>query len=187
MFTAKAAKNEKGRRYTTKAELAVAVGVHPMQITRWARRADWNFPRNPPWPATIVGKIQRWAADTLEKKGPMSGARDESPETKALRGDKLAAEVRKLRAQADQSEDERDKHRGRLMLADEVEAEWTKAGNVVRNGFANLSSQLVPLALSHGMPQEAAGEFGRQIDESVNGILRILSRNGSKDDPDSEE
>lgn len=163
-------------------ELADLVGRDVSQISRWLRRDDWPF-GGPPWNRGTVPKVLRWVADVLERQAPAGDSDgDGADDTTALRKDKLRQEIRKLRANADQAETALARERGKLMDAGAVEGEWTSIGVVVRNAFQNLGSQLVPLALSHGMPNEAAAVYGQQVDETVGGILRHLSRDGTEDD-----
>ena len=53
----------------------------------------------------------------------------------------------------------------------------------IRQCFQNLASQLVPLALTHGMPHESAGEFQAQIEAAIEAILAKLSHPADADDP----
>ncbi len=96
----------------------------------------------------------------------------------ALRKDKLRKEIRKLHAQADAAETALARERGLLVDAAEVQQRWTAIAIVMRNAFQNLGAQLVPLALTHGMPHEAAAQFQEQTDGAVAGILRRLSGGG---------
>lgn len=170
----------------TLAELAELVQRDPGTVSRWAKRADWPFAKKSPWSRSDVPKILRWVADTLERDTRPAGD-EAADETKTLRKQKLREEVRKLRANADQAETALAKERGKLLDADEVEAEFAAISVAIRNGFTNLSSQLVPLAMGHGMPNEAAAEFGRQTEAAINGVLRHLSRGGrDEDELDSE-
>lgn len=163
-------------------ELAALTDRDLSTVSRWPKRDDWPF--GPlPLKRSLVPKVLTYAADLREKQGNAKpGSGDE--ETKALRKEKLREEVRKLRANADQAETALARERGVLVEAAAVESEWAGVGVVVRNGFQNLASQLVPLALTHGMPQEAAATFQQQIEEAVAGVLRHLSRDGKTDDDD---
>jgi hypothetical protein len=153
-------------------------------VSRWAKRPDWPFAKRGPWPRRDVPSMLRWAADTLERDaGPAdAGAEGGADNTAALRKQKLQQEIRKLRANADQAETALAKERGQLLDAGEVERAWANIAVVVRNGAQNLASQVVPLALSHGMPHEAAGAFQEQVEQAVAGVLRHLSRDGSASD-----
>lgn len=162
-------------------DLAALVSRDIGTVSRWLKRDDWSF-GGFPIPRSAVPKIQRWMADTLERQAEAVPTGTGDVETKQLRKDKLREEVRKLRANADQAETALARERGALMDAAEVAQEWAGIGVVVRNGFQNLASQLVPLALSHGMPQEAAAAFQQQIEEAVAGVLRHLSRDGKSED-----
>ena len=173
------AKKVSGKTYDSVRKLADRLELSHTAVNGYVKRNDWPFNRKGPWRESQVPEIQRWAADTLEKRaGPDEESGDE---TKKLRKDKLREEVRKLRANADQAETALQRERGTLMEAAAVEREWAGVGVLVRNGFQNLAGQLVPLALTHGMPNEAAAAFGQQIDEAVAGILRHLSRDGIED------
>lgn len=185
------AQRGKARQFRTLEELAEAVERDKGTISRWTKREDWPFARKAPWPASDKPKILRWVADTLEKEttgGAGAKADGGKPdEQKRLKLEKLKEEIRKLRAQADQAETALKRERGALMDAAEVESEWASIGVAVRNDFANLPSQLVPLALSHGMPHEAAATFQDQVQEAVNAILRRLSSDPQTEDSESGE
>lgn len=126
----------------------------------------------------------RWAADKLERTGQTSKAGrptiTDPDSERSLRRQKLEQEVRKLRAQADQAETALAKERGRLLDASAVAQEWSSVGVVVRNSLENLPSQIVPLALTHGIPHEVADQFRGQIEGLLSGVLRHLGTNGSE-------
>jgi hypothetical protein len=104
----------------------------------------------------------------------------------SLKGQKLAAEVRKLVAQANHAETALAKERGRLLDADDVEVKWARVGAAIRNGFENLASELVGYALTHGMPQTSAPAFHQQIDAAVDRVLRKLSEGDDGEAEDDE-
>lgn len=164
----------------TAAEIADLLQVDRSTVTRWMQRDDWAFGQGP-WTAETLRKIAEWRAVHLKE----TAAAAADPRTRQLRTDKLSNEGRKLLAQAEAAELELAKMRGELLSAQEVEEEWARLGVMVRNGFENLPSQLVPLALSHGMPSEAAGIFTEQAGELIADILRRLSRDG-EDQPNRE-
>jgi hypothetical protein len=157
--------------------LAVLVERDISTVSRWTKRPDWTFPRKAPWTPVMVPQILRWVADVLlpptVDHGDGKGVAGD--ELKELRKEKLRKEIRKLHAQADQAETQLARERGKLLDAASVEQEWASIGSVVRNDFQNLSSQLVPLALNHGMPNEAAAVFGQEVEAAVGGILKRLS------------
>lgn len=164
-------------------ELAALVEKDNGTVSRWLRRPDWPFPRKAPWKPAVVPEILRWVADNLrpptidiEPGKPKGGRLTE------LREEKLTEEIRKLRAQANTFETAYARECGKLLDAPVVEQEWAGIGAVVRSGFQNLSSQLVPLALSHGMPNEAAPTFAQQVEEIVGGVLKRLSGVGDNDE-----
>jgi hypothetical protein len=163
-------------------DLAKAVEKSHTAVGKWVKRADWPFSRKPPWKRDQLPAIMRWAADTLAPNTHADPADDQADNTAALRRQKLQQEIRKLRANADQAETALAKERGQLLDAGEVERAWANIAVVVRNGAQNLASQVVPLALSHGMPHEAAGAFQEQVEQAVAGVLRHLSRDGSASD-----
>jgi phage terminase Nu1 subunit (DNA packaging protein) len=168
----------------TLVELSELVERDAGTVSRWTKRDDWPFAKRAPWPRRDVPKILAWVADTLERDAKAEPGGDE---TKELRKQKLREEIRKLRANAEQAETALARERGDLLDAAAVAQEWGRTGALVRNGFGNLPSQILPLALGHGMPQEAAAEFTRQVEEAVNGVLRHLSRNGQDDDGEAGE
>lgn len=131
----------------------------------------------------------RWVANTLiVREGGQTtkpAADTASSDLPELKKEKLRKEIRKLHAQADAAETALAKELGKLLDAEIVERRWASIGAVVRNGFQNLSSQLVPLALSHGMPNQAAPQFQEQVDAAVAAILRRLSSNDGETKNDS--
>jgi hypothetical protein len=165
--------------------LAALVERDISTVSRWTKRPDWTFPRKAPWSPVMVPQILRWVADvllppTIEHGKPSDGG-GAGDEMKELRKKKLREETRKLHAQADQAETQLARERGKLLDADSVEQEWASIGSVVRNDFQNLSSQIVPLALNHGMPNESAATFGQEVEAAVGGILKRLSGKGDTD------
>jgi hypothetical protein len=151
------------------------------------RRNDWTFGR-PPWPPETVALILQWVALVLAPED-VAQPDDEGPslrsvsELSALKEEKLRREIRKITAAAELLITQLARERGKLLDAAEVEREWTLVGIRIRNAFANLPSQLLPLALTHGMPHEAAAAFEQQTTEIVRGILRVLSGNQTDPDP----
>lgn len=124
--------------------------------------------------------VLRWAADNLEQGRPAADrgtpADPNKPErVKDLREQKLRQEIRKLRAHADQAETALAKERGGLHDAAECEEEAVRRAALYRNAAQNLPAQVVSLALSHGMPHEAAAGFQKQIEELVHGCLRFTA------------
>jgi hypothetical protein len=166
-------KKTKSRSIESTFDLARLVGRERSTVTRWLQRDDWPFPKRPPWQRSLVPKIMRWIADTLIVR-ESSGVQG-NEELTALKKQKLEEEIRKLSTQADASEAALARERGTLMDADDVEAEWANVCAMIRRGFQNLASQLVPLALTHGMPHEAAPEFQQQAEAIVAAILQVMS------------
>ena len=52
-------------------------------------------------------------------------------------------------------------------------------GIVIRNALENIPAQIVPLALSHGMPHGSASALHGQLEELIQAILRHLSDAGT--------
>jgi hypothetical protein len=161
-------------------ELAELAGRSAQTGINWINRSDWPFGK-PPWPRTKTPEMLRWVAEHLRPPRPAGMSVEEPADDSVnpsnvlkLKYAKLRQEVRRLHAMADQAETALAKERSQLLDASGVEQEWAGIGNVVRNGFQNLASQVIPLALSHGMPNEAAPEFQSQIEELIHGILRRL-------------
>lgn len=178
--------------------LAELVGRDRGQVSRWTKREDWPFSPRAPWVRADVPKIIRWVADTLERTGGAKEADDavggeaDPDSIAALKKQKLREEIRRLaedirglRARANAAETELDRVRGRLMDADQVARDFAAAGVNVRNGLQNLPSQVVPLALGHGMPGDAAQEFQGQVEELVTAILKRLSGDEGEGNGDS--
>jgi hypothetical protein len=107
----------------------------------------------------------------------------------ATAGNVDSAKLRKENALATKYEIAVSRELRQLIPAAEIDREWVNIAAVVRNGFQSLASQIVPLALTHGMPHESAGVFQQQVEEAVNGILRHLSRDdeGAEDNEGVEE
>lgn len=168
----------KGARKTRKAQplatlkaFAEALNVPLTTAAGWTKHATWKWGKKAPWQPEIVPDVLRWAAESLEKGRPAKP----TGSTQQLRDEKLKQEIRKLRANADQAETALAKERSALHDADECEEEAARRATLIRNGTQNIAPQAVSLALSHGMPHEAAPQFQRQIEELVNGCLRHLS------------
>lgn len=164
----------KPRNHATLKAFAAALDVPLSTLSGWTKHPLWPWDRKAPWPAALVPNVLRWAADTMEKGRP---ARDPAKLTKTqeLRDEKLRQEIRKLRAHADQAETALAKERGGLHEADPCEEEAARRGVLIRNAMQNVPTQGVSLALSHGMPHEAAPAFQKQLEELVNGSLRYLA------------
>jgi hypothetical protein len=165
--------------YRTLAEFAKALGGEPVStVSGWIRHDAWQWNKRAPWPRDIVPDVLEWRKSEL-KQGRPEGSRTPSGK---LRDVKLQREIDKLDVQIATAKAALAKELGKLVDAEEVEHEWGTVGAVIRSGFENLPAHLVPLALAHGMPHEAAGPFQQQIGEAVTGILRRLSRDGTEDD-----
>lgn len=167
-------------------ELSDLLDLKVPTLGGYVRRPDWPFNRKAPWSSQLKAKMLDWIADTMENGRP---AKDpaKATSTQQLRDDKLRQEIRKLRANADQAETALARERGELLLASDVEREWVSVGVVVRNALENLPSQVVPLALTHGMPNESAGKFQAQVEELIAGVLRHLSSESEESEDRTEE
>lgn len=167
-------------------ELAAAVSRNKGTVSRWTKRADWPVSRTAPWSRQDVPKILEWVEGALAHEST-GGQRLKDADLKALKLEKLREEIAKIRAQRMQAETTLARERGELMAARDVEAEWVSITAAISNGFANLPSQVVPLALSAGMPHQASAQFQEQVRAQVDAILRKLSgAAGTEDDDDSE-
>jgi len=170
----------KSRKLDTLTAFAAALKTPITTVSGWTRHADWKWRKKAPWSDEIVPEVLRWAADTLEKGRPSKQADSKSDdEIKALREQKLRQEIRKLRAHADQAETALAKERGDLHDAAACEEEAVRRATLYRNGIQNIPSQIVSLALSNGLPHEAAPRFQGQIEELVNGCLRFTAAAGN--------
>lgn len=161
---------------TTQAGLATALGCKQPQVSGYIRRKDWPFGKGP-WKPSQVPVIQRWRADNL-KQGAPEKPKPGDTRTSKLREEKLDAEVRKLRAQADEAETALARERGKLVPVEEVKAEWSRIGQRIRNELQNLAGSIVPDALTLGMPMTAAGEFQAKCEARILGVLRAMSDAG---------
>lgn len=117
----------------------------------------------------------RWRAEVLDRQAEAIDDDGDAESVAGLKKEKLRQEVRKLRAQADTEEAARDKLRGLLLDAEDVKREWVSIGVRIRNDFQNLPAQIVPRALTHGLPHNAAGTLQREIEAMVASALRKLS------------
>lgn len=153
------------------------------QIYEWLKRPDWPFARVPPWPDTKKSAILKWVANTLGHGSQREKAAKASGEIGKLKDEKLQADIRRVGLVADLAQVELDKAKGKLLDATEVEANMVGMAVMVRNALQNLPSQLVPVALSQGMPNEAAAEFQQQVDALVCGVLRQLAASGGQPQP----
>lgn len=170
-------KPRKAHKYATLTDFAAALKSPISTVSGWLRHDSWQWPKKGPWPHSLVPLVLNWAADTLESGRPSKEKTDpEGVETqKNLREQKLRQEIRKLRAHADQAETALARERGALHDAAECEDEAVRRAGLYRTSVQNIPPQLVSLALSHGMPHEAAAEFQQQIDQLVNGCLRFTA------------
>ena len=166
-----ARKTRKPQQITTLRAFGEALNVPLTTASGWTKHPTWKWSKKAPWSGEIVPDVLRWAAESLEKGRPSKP----SGSTQQLRDEKLKQEIRKLRANADQAETALAKERGALHDADECEEEATRRATLIRNGTQNIAPQAVSLALSHGMPHEAAPQFQKQLEALVNGCLRYLS------------
>jgi len=164
----------------TQAALAKALGCKQPQVSGYIRRKDWPFGKGP-WKPGQIPAIQRWRADNLKPGAPEKPKAGDT-RTSKLREEKLDAEVRKLRAQADEAETALARERGKLIPVEEVKAEWTKIGQRIRNELQNLASSIVPDALTLGMPMQAAAEFQMKCEAKILGVLRAMSDAGRADE-----
>jgi phage terminase Nu1 subunit (DNA packaging protein) len=163
-------------------ELAGLVDRDPGTVSRWMKREDWPFPRQFPLGRSLVPKILRWVADTLLARDLNRESDAPDDPKKDLRQEKLRQEIRKLHAQADTAETALAKERGQLIDAGEVETQWARIGVIVRNAFQNVPAQLLPLALTNGMPHQAAPVFMEQTEQIITSILRHLSTSDPSED-----
>jgi hypothetical protein len=167
-------KPRKPASFATLTAFAEALQTPISTVSGWTKDARWQWAKKGPWPAACVPDVLRWAADTLEKGRPAKDPATAS-KTAGLREEKLRQEIRKLRAHADQAETALAKERGALHDADACEEEAVRRAALFRNGVQNLPLQVVSMALSHGLPHEAAPVFQKQIEELTNGCLRYLA------------
>lgn len=172
--------------FRTLEELASAVDRNKGTVSRWTKRPDWPVSRQAPWPRSDVPKILAWVETALEKE-TTGGQREKDGDLKALKVEKLREEIGKIRAQRQQAETTLAKERGELIDARDVEAEWTSITANIRNGFDNLSSQIVPMALSAGMPHQASAQFQEQVGAAIASILKRLSSDTATEDDDASE
>jgi hypothetical protein len=168
----------KCRNYETLTEFATALKVPITTVSGWTRHPAWTWGKKAPWPAKIVPDVLRWAADALEKGRPAKDPAD-AESIQGLREQKLRQEIRKLRAHADQAETSLARERGDLHDAAACEEESVRRATLYRNGIQNIPSQIVSLALSNGLPHEAAPRFQGQIEELVNACLRFTAASGN--------
>lgn len=159
----------------TKSELADELGRNKSAVTRYTQRPDWPFSRTGPWLRTDLEAIRQWVIDNvLEVEAQrLVGTGDE---LKELRKQKIRKEIEKLEGQIACDRIDIGKKRGELLEASLVSEQWASVGVTVRNSLENLPSQIIPLALTHGIPHEAADVFRGQVEALVGGVLRHLSQ-----------
>ncbi len=167
---------QQSRAIRTLAEFAAALKTPEATVRGWVRHDAWAFNRKSPWSRDIVPGVLNWAADTLERGRKPNDAKPTAPgSSKDLRDEKLRQEIRKLRANADQAETALGVERGKLHDADQCEEEAVRRASLYRNAVQNVPMQVVSMALSAGLPHEAAPAFQKQVDELLNGCLRYTS------------
>jgi hypothetical protein len=170
-------KPRKPEQFRTLAEFSTGLKVPVSTLSGWIRHDFWQWSKKAPWPKSVVPDVLRAAADNLERGRPPTEKTDPraAQNTKDLREEKLRQEIRKLRAHADQAETALAKERGTLHDADACEEEAVRRATLYRNAVQNVPTQVVSLALAHGMPHEAAPTFQKQLEELVNGCLRYTA------------
>jgi hypothetical protein len=171
-------KSRAPRSFRTLAEFATGLKTPLSTVSGWTKHPRWQWGRKAPWSGSIVPAVLRWAADNLERGRPaksVTPSEEGDGSVADLRRQKLEQEIRKLRAHADQAETALAKERGDLHDADACEEEAVRRATLYRSAVQNIPTQVVSLALSHGMPHEAAPGFQKQIEELVNGCLRYTA------------
>jgi hypothetical protein len=165
-------------------DLAKAADVSHTAVNRWVKHPEWPFSRKPPWKRSDLPAILRWAADILRPAAADDGSSDEM---KALRKEKLRQEIRKLMANANQAETSLAKERGYLHDADACEEEAVRRASLYRNAVQNLPAQVVSIALSNGMPHEAAPAFQKNVEQLVSACLKFTAASMSESPTDDDE
>jgi phage terminase Nu1 subunit (DNA packaging protein) len=172
-FDLEMAKKTKKTSIKTQRELAALVERDPAQVCRWLKDDRWTFGKAP-WPRAKLPAILKWVADELRN--------DEGgSELVELKGEKLTQEIRRLTALAGTAEMELDRERGKLIDADAVRAEFENTGRIIRNGFASLTTNLLPIALKLGMPATASNQFSVEAQEQIDSVLSGLSKSETDD------
>ena len=171
----------KPARNQTPTEIAETLGVAEKTVRRWCAL------KSKPCPNTrrLNGSLSLNAAEVAAwmKANGVTGAPGRpdggSPEARVQK-------TRQISAMADYWELRTKQLAGGLMDAAAVEQEFAALAALVRNSFANLASQLVPMALAHGLPHEAASTFQDQAEAAIAGILRRLSKTDDAGDSDDD-
>lgn len=182
-----AAKDES--QITTVTALAASIGRSKQAVSKWTKREDWPFSRKPPWDRSALPKIRHWAQYNLKQDGTPAPASEplDSLETPAPtdRQDERAAKLKVLDERGRILELQRKREEGQLLAVEDVRNEWSSICALIRTGIQNLTPQLLPMALSLGMPRDAAGDFRERCDALINSTLRLLSRDADKPDSPS--
>ncbi len=162
-------------------DVADALGIDEKTVRRWCAKKIRPCPNTRKLNGAISLNSTEVAAWMKANNVTGKPGRPDGPPT-----EQKSHKTRQIAAMADFWELRVSQQKGKLMDADAVENEFASLGVLMRNGFQNLASQIVPLALSNGMPHEAAAEFGVQIEEMVNGILRQLSTRDTQVDAEGD-
>lgn len=163
------------KRFESIRQLAIRLDISHTTVTSWVKRNDWPFNRRSPWKESQVAKIQRWAAETLQKR--VDATPDDAADAEgvaALRKQKLQQEIRKLFANADQAEAALAKERGGLLDANEVAVEWAAIRRMIGDGVEHLPAKFATLAVAHGLPVEAEAQFREEAAEAFHRVLNHL-------------
>jgi hypothetical protein len=153
-----------------RSQLAAALDVDPGTITRLLAREDWPVRNAPPWTIADVAVIQRWRQQELQEDRAALAHQPQTGKGGKLRERKLAAEIRKITAQAEQAELKLAQDRGELLPRTEVEEGRLARIQAVRTqleGIGNLAPRLhglSPAAIEDELEKWARGvcaEFER--------------------------
>jgi hypothetical protein len=109
-------------------------------------------------------------------------ADDDTGDLAGLRLERLKQEVRRLNAQATFAEAELSRIRSALHDHDACDAEWWSARQRVADALHPLASQVVAVAVTHGLPREAATTLRQQAGELIERVLLILAHRKTAND-----
>lgn len=150
----------------TASELSKAWGIDPSQITKW-KNDGMPFRMKGGRAVFVMSQCLKWLREYEKAKG-----KDETAPDKAIE------EARKMRAQADIAEMDRDERAGQLVRRESVESEQLKE---------NIRARTKLLAIPNAHAQRLADDLGvpvRLVAKSLDRVVRLVLEELAREDDD---
>ncbi|MGE0481619.1 MAG: hypothetical protein AB7Q17_14220 [Phycisphaerae bacterium] len=139
--------------------LAALVGVSHTTTHKWTRRPDWPFGR-PPWPASIVGRVERWREASLF--GEDGNARDAGRVASAAKLRLLVARTSKIELQR------------AILAGDYIPRRDVEIGETERRRAAAAAFAAIP-ALAPRLAGMTADQMRDALDDAIRTALDTLA------------